>query len=105
MVLVFKQLKYRGENVLAWTKTGKPQNGKLPLDFERQEIAGVGKPTGIGGGSQRISVENQLFPRHFFSSMFFLGKEFQAGLTVPSPLHTFQTPAPISYFLPLLTLL
>lgn len=105
-MLVSKQLKYKGKNVLACTKTGKPQNGKLPLDFERQEMAGVGKATGRGGESQRISVENQLFPRHFsFSSMFFWGKEFQAGPTVPSPLYTFQTPTPVSYFLPLLTLL
>lgn len=79
-MLVSKQLKYKGKNVLACTKTGRPQNGKLPLDFERQEMAGVGKATGRGGVSQRPSVENHLFPRCFsFSSVFFWGKEFQAG--------------------------
>ena len=56
--MVSKQLKYKGKNVLACTKAGKPQNGKLPFDFERQEMAGVGKATGRGGKSQRISVEN-----------------------------------------------
>lgn len=86
--------------MLACTKTGKPQNGKLPLDFERQEMAGVGKAAGRGGGSQRISVESQLFLRHFsLSSRFFWGKEFQDGLSVPSPLYAFQTPTPVSYFL------
>lgn len=88
--------------MLACTKTGKPQNGKLPLDFERQEMAGVGKAAGRGGESQRLSVENQLFSRHFsFSSRFFRGKEFQDGPSVPSPFYAFQTPTPVSYFLSL----
>lgn len=42
--------------MLTCTKTGKPQNGKLPLDFEKWEMAGTGKATGKGRESQRISV-------------------------------------------------
>lgn len=42
--------------MLTCTKTGKPQNGKLPLDFEKREMAGPGKATGRGEESQRISV-------------------------------------------------
>lgn len=48
--------------MLACTKTGKPQNGKLPLDFERQEIAGAGEATGRGGEIWRMSEQDQLFP-------------------------------------------
>lgn len=105
--MVSKQLKYkRKKSVLACTKTGKPQNGKLPLNFERPEMAGVGKGTGRGRVSQGITVENQLFPRHFsFSSVFFWRMVFQADPCAPSLLYTFQAPTPALYFLPPLTLL